>query len=211
MGGENARMKSIVFFDTEINPESGNILDFGGLKAAGSRIHTPSQNSFSSFVSGCDYICGHNIIAHDLKYLDKLIQTAAPSCVPIDTLCLSPLLFPMKPYHALLKDDKLQVDELNNPRNDSMKARELFDSEVSAFDCLPQTLQDIFCSLLYEKPQFYGFFRYLDIVPSDDIESKISMFFQGEICAHADIALLVRKSPIELAYTLALIHTTVIR
>ena len=200
-------MKNIVFFDTEINPESGNILDFGGLKPDGSRVHTSSKNTFSSFVSGCDYICGHNIIAHDLKYASELIQAAAPSCVPIDTLCLSPLLFPMKPYHALLKDDKLQVDELSNPLNDSMKARELFDSEVSTFKRLSQPLQDIFCSLLYSKPQFYGFFRYLDIVPGGDIESKISAFFQGEICAHADIALLVRKSPIELAYTLALIHT----
>ncbi|MDR1409272.1 MAG: DEAD/DEAH box helicase, partial [Oscillospiraceae bacterium] len=200
-------MKDIVFFDTEINPESGNILDFGGVKPDGSRIHTKSKTPFFSFVSGCDYICGHNIIAHDLKYAGDLIQSASPSCVPIDTLCLSPLLFPMKPYHALLKDDKLQVDELSNPLNDSVKAQELFDNEISAFEGLPQSLQDIFCSLLYGKPQFYGFFRYLGIAPRGDVEAKISVVFQGKICANADIALFVRKAPVELAYALALIHT----
>lgn len=41
--------------------------------------------------------------------------------IAIDTLCLSPLLFPMRPYHALIKDDKLQSDSLNNPLNDSIK------------------------------------------------------------------------------------------
>ena len=51
----------------------------------------------------------------------------------IDTLYLSPLLFPTKPYHKLLKDDKLQTDELNNPLNDSIKAKDLFHDEVAAF------------------------------------------------------------------------------
>ena len=51
----------------------------------------------------------------------------------IDTLSLSPLLFPSKPYHALVKDDKLQVDELNNPLNDAIKARDLFFDELKLF------------------------------------------------------------------------------
>ncbi|HWQ43658.1 MAG TPA: hypothetical protein VN456_16720 [Desulfosporosinus sp.] len=29
----------------------------------------------------------------------------------IDTLFLAPLLFPAKPYHKLLKDDKLQTED----------------------------------------------------------------------------------------------------
>ena len=36
----------------------------------------------------------------------------------VDTLCWSSLLFPERPYHALLKDDKLLRDELNNPVSD---------------------------------------------------------------------------------------------
>jgi len=31
----------------------------------------------------------------------------------IDTLHLSPLIFPQKPYHKLIKDEKLQSDQIN--------------------------------------------------------------------------------------------------
>ncbi len=44
----------------------------------------------------------------------------------IDTLFFSPLLFPAKPYHSLLKDDKLQTEEMNNPLNDAIKAKRSF-------------------------------------------------------------------------------------
>lgn len=201
-------MKNILFFDTEVNPETGVILDFGAIKPDGSRIHTSSKNNFSSFILGCDYICGHNIIKHDLKYANYLVEYSAPNCLPIDTLYLSPLLFPMKPYHSLLKDDKLQVDELNNPLHDSMKAMELFYDEVNAYESLPQALKDIFCSLLYKKQGFTGFFRYLDIAPEGDVVSKISDFFYEKICSSADLALIVQKTPTELAYTLALLNTS---
>lgn len=50
----------------------------------------------------------------------------------IDTLYLSPLLFPNKPYHRLLKDDELQTDEMNYPLNDAIRAKELFYDEVTA-------------------------------------------------------------------------------
>ena len=106
-------MNNIVFFDAEIQPGSGKVLDLGAVKRDGSRVHTPSKNIFSEFVSDCPYVCGHNILAHDLRYMDELILAGQPSYIPIDTLCLSPLLFPSRPYHALLKDDKLQSGQLN--------------------------------------------------------------------------------------------------
>lgn len=74
---------------------------------------------FSVFIADSEYLCGHNIILHDSKYIE-----VADTVKYIDTLFLSPLLFPNKPYHALVKDDKLQTDELNNPLNDAIKAKE---------------------------------------------------------------------------------------
>ncbi len=71
-----------------------------------------------------DYIGGHNIMKHDLTYLAPLYKKVGcrlPQII-IDTLYLSPLLFPERPYHRLLKDDKLLTDSLNNPLNDSIKA-----------------------------------------------------------------------------------------
>lgn len=62
----------------------------------------------------------------------------------IDTLFLSPLLFPAKPYHSLLKDDKIQTEEMNNPLNDAIKARDLFYDEVEAFKNIDEELKQIF-------------------------------------------------------------------
>lgn len=199
-------MKDIIFFDTEIDPQSGKVLDIGAIKSSGEQFHDKSMAKFAEFAKGCHYFCGHNIVAHDLKYVGDLIHAVCPDYVPIDTLCLSPLLFPMKPYHKLLKDDKLQSDELNNPLNDAIKARDLFYDEVNAFGKLPQFLSNIYCGLLHNALEFSGFFDYLDQSAFGNTETDICVEFQGKICWQADIGLMMRKSPIELAYTLSLIH-----
>ncbi len=123
----------------------------------------------------------------------------------IDTLYLSPLLFPRKPYHALLKDDKLQTEELNNPLNDSIKAMQLFYDEVNAFKELPARLKRIFCSLLYPFPEFQGFFKFNGFSPYPLSGDVIQAEFAEEICSYADLAALIKYYPVELAYTLAMI------
>jgi len=127
-------MNSIAFFDTEIEPESRRILDIGSIKDNGSSFHSTSIADFVNFLKDAKFICGHNILNHDLKYIQTAINDAGISQSNIiDTLFLSPLLFPAKPYHALLKDDKLQTEDANNPLNDSIKAKDLFFDEVAAF------------------------------------------------------------------------------
>ena len=139
----------ITFIDTEIEPNKGKIFDIGAIKENGSQFHKASLGDFVQFLKGDDYVCGHNILNHDIKYIGKAIYDVGikPTNI-IDTLYLSPLLFPTKPYHALLKDDKLQTEDTNNPLNDSIKARDLFYSEVSAFQQADETLKEIFCLLL---------------------------------------------------------------
>ena len=133
-------MKSIVFIDTEIAPKSGRILDIGSIKGDGNSFHSTSVGDFIKFIRGSQFICGHNIFHHDLKYIHDAVSTAnIPESRMIDTLFLSPLLFPRKPYHALLKDDKLQTEDSNNPLNDSKKAKDLFFDEVTAFRQLDST------------------------------------------------------------------------
>ena len=152
------KMKDIVFFDTEINPESGDILDIGAVRSDGQILHTARQAEFAAFVRDCQFICGHNIFKHDLKYVGDLIRNSNPRCVFIDTLPLSPLLFPKRPYHNLLKDDKLQTEELNNPLNDAKKAKNLFYDEVNAFSELPSPLRSIFLDCLETRLRFLDSF-----------------------------------------------------
>lgn len=197
-------MSKIVFIDTEVDIDTGKVCDYGAVDSEDRQLHTGSESAFSDFIKENDFICGHNILAHDLKYIEKAVDASGIKYA-VDTLFLSPLLFPNRPYHALLKDDKLQTDELNNPLNDSIKAKELLYDEVNAFEALDDKLKNIFCSLLYVQKEFYGFFMYMGITPNGDLPSLIAERFDGSICRNCDLSAVIHNCPIELAYCLALI------
>ena len=196
----------VAFIDTEVSPDRKKVSDFGAFIEPEMKLHTGSKDEFAGFIRNAEYLCGHNIIHHDLLYLSNISNIRRKKV--IDTLYLSPLLFPRRPYHKLLKDDKLQVDELNNPLNDCLKARDLFYDEISAFTNLPKTIQSIFYKLLRDTKEFHDFYHYLGVEDSnEDVVSLIQGTFKGLICDHADIPFFVQKYPVELAYTLALIRT----
>lgn len=199
-------MKRIVFFDTEVGIGDKKIHDIGAVRDDGAVLHTKSVREFFPFAAGCEFVCGHNIIRHDLKYLESE-SGIKPRQKAIDTLYLSPLLFPRRPYHRLLKDDKLQVDTLNNPVNDSEKARDLFYDEVNAYLALSSDRKKIYHGLLVDTDEFSGFFDYIGTKPffNYSIEKTIRQEYRGMICANADIGPFIRHSPRELAYALALI------
>jgi ATP-dependent DNA helicase RecQ len=204
-------MNSIAFIDTEIEPQSRKILDIGSVKGDGCTFHKGSVAEFIRFLKGTQYICGHNIFKHDIHYIGNALADAGVNTSNIiDTLFLSPLLFPTKPYHALLKDDKLQTEEMNNPLNDSIKAKDLFYDEVAAFKEVDETLQKIFFLLLGEKKEFSAFFRFIGYTAeSSDVEKLIRQRFENEICEHVDLAKIVSESPIALAYCLSLINSLI--
>lgn len=199
--------KMICFFDTEVGVQDKKIYDIGAIKNDGTNFHSSVIKDFFLFCQNSKYLCGHNIIHHDLKYLKKLTSiTNFP--IAIDTLYLSPLLFPKRPYHRLLKDDKLQTEELNNPLNDSQKASNLFYDEVNAFYKLSNNLKMIFCGLLYQFEEFNGFFDYVDFKPYKyNLIKLIQNTFKNKICENANIDVLINHYPIELAYALALINS----
>lgn len=199
-------MKSIVFIDAEVVPETGRISDFGAIKSTGESMHDASVQSVRNFLLESDFLCGHNIIEHDMKYLSKHIGQFSCKGV-IDTLHLSALLFPQNPYHKLVKDEKLQTDELNNPLNDSKKARDLFYDEVETFRLLPEEMKRIYYILLGDKKEFKDFFLYIDCKcdKASGIE-EIRNYFFGKICENADVEKLIQDHGIELAYCLSLIN-----
>jgi ATP-dependent DNA helicase RecQ len=146
---------------------------------------------------------------HDLKHLQKDLANAGINQLNvIDTLFLSPLLFPTRPYHHLLKDDKLQSEELNNPLNDSIKARDLFNDEVSAFNELDNSLKSIYFLLLNDKNEFRSFFEFTSFKPDHigNLQDLIRKKFINEICSHSKLDDIIATHPIELAYCLALIN-----
>ena len=201
----------IAFIDTEVNPRTKKVADYGAVREDGAVLHSSSKADFDAFVSKCDTVCGHNIINFDLKY-----TSLRGNSTIIDTLFLSPLLFPKRPYHHLVKDDKLQVDELNNPVNDSMKARDLLNDEVTAWNQLTDNRKEIYYFLLNETQEFGGFFKYIGYSPNvnwissffssqPDWKQLILKEYEGKVCSHADFKTLIKQYPVELAYCLAVI------
>lgn len=199
----------IAFIDTEVNPESMKIIDIGGVRDNGSSFHKASLEEFLQFIKGTKFLCGHNIINHDMKYIGKALNKPEIDTTNIiDTLFLSSLLFPTNPYHALVKDDKLQSDESNNPLNDAIKARDLLYDEVAAFWQTDGTIKEIFYLLLNDKREFKAFFRFISYKSnSNNVDKLIRDKFNGEICEHVDLKRIINENPTELAYCLSLLHS----
>ncbi|MBR0172109.1 MAG: hypothetical protein IJQ21_04905 [Lachnospiraceae bacterium] len=199
--------RSIVFIDLEVSEREQKAVDYGAAKDKSSLLHTRSKADFSAFVSGTDYVCGHNIINHDLRFCADLIK--GRGYLPVDTLYVSPLLFPNRPYHNLVKDDKLQSDQLNNPASDAVKAMELFYDEVNAYEQLSSAMKHIFYGLLHKDKYFEGFFNYVGgRLTLTSVESDIRKTFSEKICKNTNISALITRHPVELAYALAIISAT---
>lgn len=214
----NSELEDIVFFDLEVG-ENGRINDIGAVRR-NINFHSKSKEEFFRFIDDAKYVCGHNIIRHDLKYLP--LQDNGLKI--IDTLFLSPLLFPCHPYHKLLKDEKLLTDELNNPLSDSLKCRELFFDEINAFNALSTNIKEIYSYLLSDRDEFKGFFDYLGIGNIREkrkffifgnsnnenarIEQLIKREFAPYICNHSFITPYIKNKPVELCYALSLSATS---
>lgn len=203
---EDARSRNIAFVDTEVGLKDHKIHDIGALRYDGANFHQASQTALNKFLQEgkVDYICGHNLIHHDARYLQL-------NGILIDTLYLSPLLFPKRPYHHLVKDDKLMSEQMNNPVNDCEKAKELLMDEIAAWNQLSEKKRKIFTLLLQNEEEFRGFLMYVGAIEKDDAIRGVSEFilseYKNHICAHADISALAAQSPCGLAYALALIGT----
>ncbi len=156
----------IVFLDIEAGIDDHRVHDIGAVRSDGATLHTASRSELLEFLRGADFVCGHNVVHHDaLLVADILAQLGSEAREEgrtgafgffrfgrgsqasqrgggrrrprlVDTLYVSPLLFPKRPYHRLVKDDKLQTDEVNNPVNDCLKARDLLYDELNAFRLL---------------------------------------------------------------------------
>lgn len=192
--------------DVEVGLSDHKIHDIGALRHDGATFHKASKKELFEFLDDTDYICGHNIIHHDAKYL---FADNACRWILVDTLYMSPLLFPEHPYHKLVKDDKLMSEQMNNPVNDCEKAKDLLLDEVEHWRSLPDEKQLLFASLLKGKEEFEGF---LSIVGAKHIDEKIPelirKLYAEKICQHADLDTLIEQCPCGLAYALALIDTT---
>lgn len=210
-GGDNGLQQGdaaarYAVIDVEVGLKDLKIHDIGALRDDGATFHMASKERLFKFIKGVNYVCGHNIIHHDAKYL---FGTGKCRWVMVDTLYMSPLLFPERPYHKLVKDDKLVSEQMNNPVNDCEKAKDLLMDEIECWHSLPEGKRLIFASLLRGRKEFCGFLKMVGAKYVDDgLPGLITDIYNGKICRNADIGMLVSEYPCELAYALALVDTT---
>ncbi|MBD5257600.1 MAG: RecQ family ATP-dependent DNA helicase [Barnesiella sp.] len=191
--------------DIEVGTTDRKIHDIGAIRDDGAVFHKSDKDALLEFLNGINYLCGHNIIHHDAEFLFK--GTNCPFTL-VDTLYLSPLLFPERPYHHLVKDDKIVSEQINNPVNDCKNARELLFDEISAWEALPRERRLLFASLLKNGREFEGFLQMAGAEYADtDIAGLVKTLYAGKICDNTDIETIIAKYPCALAYALSLIDT----
>lgn len=214
IGGENHSQEEVsndasryAFVDVEVGLKDKRIHDIGILRWDGAKYHSAYKRAAISFLEDVDFVCGHNVIHHDMKYL---LGDEVQRWQLVDTLYVSPLLFPERPYHHLLKDDKLMNEQMNNPVNDCEKACDLLMDEIAKWKALPDAHRFIYATLLRDVPEFAGFLAMVDAEVCDEttLVEHIHTAYDGRICRHADLAAIIEQQPVELAFALALISTT---
>lgn len=207
IGNKTAHPLRYAVIDVEVGTNDHKIHDIGAIRNDGTIFHNASKSALLDFIDGVDYICGHNIVHHDAKYL---FTGGTSRWHLVDTLYFSPLMFPERPYHRLIKDDKLISDQINNPLNDCKKAHDLLLDEISCWNSLTKRKCSIFASLLKGKKEFDGFLNMVEAeyVNDSELQDLIMSLYEGKICQNADIDTIIKQYPCELAYALALVDTT---
>ncbi|MDX9751405.1 MAG: RecQ family ATP-dependent DNA helicase, partial [Flavobacteriales bacterium] len=200
----------ILYVDLELGSQER--IEKVGAVLGSRELHERNTDRLVRWVQEADYICGHNVVAHDLPLLRKHLGTDPfAGKEVIDTLLWSPLLFPDSPYHKLVKGYQLvNADTPNDPLADSKLCKEFLHDEVIAFEALDGRLKAIYHGLLGDRPGYQGLFQLTGTSVQEDpsLDMRIKACFQGRLCATADLAPLIQAHPMELAYALALIDTT---
>ncbi len=202
---------NIFYFDLEVDPKSKKILEYGALLNS-SQYRGKEQMKFEVLSREANTICGHNILRHDLAVLKKYqFPNSFFEKSIIDTLYLSVLFFPKKPYHHLVKDYLLVGTEINNPLADALLTKSLLEDLLIAYQKLSRPLRIIYYSLLKDVAGFDGFFKHISLaelpIVSDKkkLASYIKVGFSKAICADADLLHFIQNTPIELAFAMAII------
>ncbi len=198
----------ILYIDIETN-KKGKITDVGAL-FNGQELHENGLFKLERWIDQAEYICGHNIVAHDIPFIEKVLEKEVfKNKKIVDTLLWSPLLFSDNPYHKLVKGYKIVNDsDYNNPLSDCKLTKQLLIDELNKFNELDTVLQQVYVSLLSSNIAYSGFLELINIEISNiDAAIEIADLFKNQICDSANIFQLTEDNPVEFAYAFALINT----
>ncbi|RAJ11717.1 ATP-dependent DNA helicase RecQ [Arenibacter echinorum] len=199
---------NILYLDLETTND-GKIKDVGAIFNE-QELHENQLTKLENWIDQCNYICGHNIVAHDIPLLKNILgKDIFCNKSIVDTLLWSPLLFSENPYHKLVKGYKIVNDrDINNPLSDCKLTKQLLLDELNRFNDLDPGIRKIYSSLLSNSIDYSGFLELAKFPnPIINIGDEINRIFKNKFCINANLKSICEKYPIELAYALALMHT----
>lgn len=157
-----------------------------------------------------DFICGHNFVKFDKKYLSNSSFKRFVQRVPIiDTLYLSLLLFPDKATHKLEKPYKHDIHRespTNSPLQDCKNTKNLFIYLNECFENLPQNLRDIFTLLLSDNEHFKGYFSYKALFNNQTKNKNLLALIKEEFGFEKEQFDEFLHTPLEFAFVLSFIY-----
>jgi len=198
-------MHNILFLDIETNPNRKSV-DYGAI-FKGQELHERHTRKLVQWIKEAKYICGHNILSHDIPELQKTLgEQVFRDKKYIDTLLWSPILFVKRPNHKLTKGYRIvNPSEVNNPLSDCKLTANYLIKELNRFNELSAVEKSIYFNLLQSEPSFSTFFELADFDHSRAIDINISEVLKDQICSTINLEAYAEKFPIALAYVFTLL------
>ncbi len=200
-------MSKIAYLDIEVIVNSSKI-DKLGILVGDVEKSTTSITVIKDILDKTkpQFICGHNFIDHDKKFLsDTFINPILQNTNIIDTLLLSMLLYVNKKTHKLDKPYKTEVNIENQPLGDAKQTEGLLHLLDKKYDSLDEDIKEVFTTLLYESEYFNGYFKYKNI---QNLKVDIYNILKDKIkCSKKDFYSLENESPIELAFVISYLYS----
>lgn len=204
-------LNGFLFFDLEYNPKTAKVREYGFI-LGDCRVRAVNSAKLESAVEKAKFIVGHNILRHDIPILKDYFSIDFPNIKVLDTLMLSSLLFPRKPYHKLRKEYLHDENEPSNPLNDAELCKELLEACINKWKSFPWQLQLLLYCLLFDKPGFAPFFEIVGKSNSTEIKEKrkeifnwIAEEYRTKLC-RSNYLEDIQKYPVEWSFLLTLFH-----
>ena len=198
-------MQNILFLDIETNPHNKRV-DYGAT-FKGQELHESNTVKLEQWIKEAKYICGHNILNHDIPELKKKLGNQIfEDKRYIDTLLWSPLLFVKRPNHKLTKGYRIvNASEVNNPLSDCKLTEDYLVQELNRFNDIDRKEKSIFYSLLKNESSFNVFFELARFDESKTVDTSLVDLLGKDICSNVDLDYYMNQYPVGLAYVFTLL------
>lgn len=200
-------LHNVCFIDIEVAKNTQQIQKIAAL-CGHNELATTSISELRKFINDCKpkYLCGHNFIQHDYKYLIySSLQDFLRKIPVIDTLLCSILFFPDKTVHRLEKPYKSEINIENDPLADCQQTLLLLNFLIEHINNLPRDIKNVIFQLVKTNARFSGIFSFVKhaVAQKDVLPDLGNLFELTDVEKLKDISI---NQPSELAIAVSYLY-----